>query len=158
MSDRFQVEQPHGLASPWRWGLVLAVAGMAGLAKVAIHLNPNLHWETPTAWSPVLVAAGKYLALAVAIILPSGWSDLASVEIEAADIVVHRAIEQIPLLGRWFGPRRFPRSEWRLASTDRGLLVGKPSQDPEFRWSAERIFRCPETAKPALKTWLTQLG
>lgn len=83
---------------------------------------------------------------------------LAGVELSETEIVVHREIEKLPIVGRWFGPRHFSRPEWRMAPTRRGLLVGKPSGDVEFRWSAERVFRCPDAVKPALKTWLAQLG
>jgi len=85
-------------------------------------------------------------------------SQLSRVELDASHIVVHRNFHLIPFFGRLFGPLRFPRSEWRLASTSQGLLVGKVSHDIEFRWSAERIFRCADGAKPALKAWLAQLG
>ena len=83
---------------------------------------------------------------------------LSSVELSEKEIVVHRRIEELPLVGRLFGPRRFSRREWRMATTRRGLLVGKPSRDTEFCWSAERVFLCPDGEKPALRAWLAQLG
>ena len=157
MIDRFQVPAEHQGSNLRRLGLVLAFSWLIALAEAAIRLHPHLHWVWPSAWAPVFIKTVWIFALPLVLVLSSRWDRLASVQIEMADIVVHRANEQIPLIGRWFSPRRFPRSEWRLASAKRGLFVGKPSSDPSFRWAAERIFLCPEAAKPALQAWLAQL-
>ena len=158
MADRFQIQKEHTAFKPWRLGLIPILCCGLALASVAIHPFPGEWWQWPSAWKPVFIKAAWFLVICLPALFFSLVDHLSSVEIEATEIVIHREIEQLPLIGRWFGPRRFLRSEWRLASTDRGLFVGKPSLDPSFRWAAERIFRCPEAAKPALKAWLAQLG
>jgi hypothetical protein len=157
MTERFQVAPEHWAVTLRRWTLVVACFWVLGLASEAIHLHPNLRWEWPSAWAPVLTKAGRFFVVFSLARLPNLWSRLVGVEMEPTGVVVHRAIEEIPLIGPWCGPRRFPRADWRLASTDRGLFIGKPSSDPSFQWEEVCIFDCPEAVKPALKAWIARM-
>ena len=158
MDDQFQIQQDHSAFKAWRLGLISVLCWVLALAKVAIHPHAGEWWQWPSTWKPVFIEAAWLQVICLTMLFFSLMDHLSSVELSTTEIVVHREIEKLPIVGRWFGPRYFSRPEWHLASTRRGLLIGKPSGDTEFQWSAERVFLCSKTAKPALKAWLAQLG
>lgn len=150
MADRFEVEARDRLFQPGRlWMLPLACVALAvGKALVEGQGLRTL------AWAPVLreaVVFLLFLSLVGSLLLTR---ELAAIELDGTMVLVRRASESIPVLGRLFRPLSLARAEWRLAVEGRELLIGRASDRPDFRWGSTRRFRCSERTASRLGDWL----
>lgn len=154
MQARFEVPAHDLPFNPRRlWFLPILCLGAAVLEEGCLSA-PGVGWRGPSALMPLLRTAAWYFECIVALSWISLRRSLVAVEVEPGSIRVHSALQSLPVIGGWIRPATFRRPDWRLAATRRGLLVGRASSDPGFRWGAERIFSCPERARPALDRWL----